>query len=183
MLSSYLKLGLPSSIFLSGFPTKILCAFLILPRVLHTRPSHPPTPDLTTLIIPGEAYKLWSSSLYSLLQPPSTSSSLGSNTPLSTLFSNTIHLRSSFPCDAQRPLQRGAKLSTDRNVNDFNPVSSPSNLRLNYAKHWHRKCQTQSAFHTLTLLYIMHIATWHVRNRRIKHSQHGKKYPFLIKSH
>jgi hypothetical protein len=48
--------------------------------------------DLITLIIFGEVYKLRSSSLLSLLPPPTTSSLLGWNNILSTLFSNTLNL-------------------------------------------------------------------------------------------
>jgi len=47
-------------------------------------------------LISGEAYKLLSSSLCSLLQPPTTSSLLGPNILLSTLFSYTINLCSSL---------------------------------------------------------------------------------------
>jgi hypothetical protein len=43
-----------------------------------------------TLIIFCEVYKLWSFSLYSLLQPPATSSLLGPNI-LITVFSNTLN--------------------------------------------------------------------------------------------
>jgi hypothetical protein len=39
ILSPNLRLGLPSSICPSGFPTKILYAFLIPPRVLHDPPN------------------------------------------------------------------------------------------------------------------------------------------------
>ena len=42
-----------------------------------------------------EEYRLWSSSLCSFLQSPVTSSRLDTNTLLSTLFSNTLSLRSS----------------------------------------------------------------------------------------
>jgi hypothetical protein len=47
---------------------------------------------LITLTIFDEAYKLWNSSLCNLLQPPVTSSLLGPNILLGTLFSNTITL-------------------------------------------------------------------------------------------
>jgi len=70
--------------------------------------SHPcyiPSPfnllDLITLIIFDEAYMLRSSSLCSLLQSPTTSSLLGPNILLSTLFSNTLILCSSFSVKEQ----------------------------------------------------------------------------------
>jgi hypothetical protein len=46
--------------------------------------------DLITLIIFDEAFMLSSFSLYSLLQPPDTSSFRGPNTTLSTLFTNMM---------------------------------------------------------------------------------------------
>jgi hypothetical protein len=49
-----------------------------------------------TLTILGEEYKPCSSSLHSFLQPPVTSSLFGPNILLSTLFSNTLNLRSSL---------------------------------------------------------------------------------------
>jgi hypothetical protein len=51
---------------------------------------------LIILIILGEKYKLWSSSLSSFLQPPVTSSLFGANVLLNTLFSNTLSLCSSL---------------------------------------------------------------------------------------
>jgi hypothetical protein len=60
---SHLYLGLPSGLSPSGFPIKILYAFLISP-MRSTWPVN--LLDLLTLIIFGEAYKLWSSSLCSL---------------------------------------------------------------------------------------------------------------------
>jgi hypothetical protein len=41
--------------------------------------------DLIILIVLDEAYKLWSSSLFSILQPPVTSSLLGPNILFSSL--------------------------------------------------------------------------------------------------
>jgi hypothetical protein len=51
---------------------------------------------LIILIILGEDYKLWSCSLCSFLQPPVTSSLIGRNILLNTLFSNTLSLCSSL---------------------------------------------------------------------------------------
>jgi hypothetical protein len=51
---------------------------------------------LICLIISGDVYKLWSSPLCNLLHSPVTSSLLGPNIPLSTLFSNTPSLCSSL---------------------------------------------------------------------------------------
>jgi hypothetical protein len=84
IFSFYLRLCLPGVPF-HCFLTKILYAFLISP-MRATWPAQP-TLDLITLIF-CEAYKLWSSSLCSLLQSPATSSLLGPYVPLSTLFSN-----------------------------------------------------------------------------------------------
>jgi len=56
ILFSHLRLGLPNSLFPSGFLTKILYAFQIYP-MRTVRPAHLILLDLITLIIFGEAYK------------------------------------------------------------------------------------------------------------------------------
>jgi hypothetical protein len=60
ILSSHLRLGLPSCLFASDFVTEILYEFLIA-TVRATRPTNLITLDLITLMIFGVAYKLWSS--------------------------------------------------------------------------------------------------------------------------
>jgi hypothetical protein len=82
----HLSLGLPSGHFPSGHPTRIFYVFLISP----TRDScltHSIIFHFITLIIFGEVYKCTSSSFCSFLYPPATSSPLGPNMLLSTLFS------------------------------------------------------------------------------------------------
>jgi len=95
ILHSYLCLGLPSGLFPSGFPAKILYAFFFY-VMRATCPTHVILLGWITPVIFRETYKLWSSSLFSLLKPPTTFSHLGLNSPLSTLFSSTLNLCSSL---------------------------------------------------------------------------------------
>jgi hypothetical protein len=78
ILSFHLHLGLPSGLFPSGYPTTILYTFLIS-FTRATWSARFIILDLITLITFGKAYKLWSSPLCSILQPPVTSSLLGPN--------------------------------------------------------------------------------------------------------
>jgi len=66
-----------------------------VPCVLHAPPISPPLTS-SPLIIFDVSYKLWSFSLRSLLQSPTTSSPLDQNFLPSTLFSNTPNVFSSL---------------------------------------------------------------------------------------
>ena len=90
ILSSHLRVGLPNGLFPSGFPTKSLCTPLLFP-ICSTCPTHLIL-DFITQTIFGEQYRSLSSSLCSSLHSTITSSLLGPNIPLNTLFSNTISL-------------------------------------------------------------------------------------------
>ena len=95
VISSHLRLGLPTSLLPSGLPTKILYAPLLSP-IRATRPFHLHFLDLITQIIFGERCRSWSSLLHSLLHFAVTSSLLGPNILLSTLFLNPLSLYSSL---------------------------------------------------------------------------------------
>ena len=85
MLSSHLSQSLPSGLLPTGLPTKSLYAFLYSP-ICITCPVDPSLPDLVTRITVGEKYGASSFSLCSLLHSRITSSPLGPNILLSTLF-------------------------------------------------------------------------------------------------
>jgi hypothetical protein len=92
----HLRPGLTSGLFPSGFPIKILYALLMR----ATYPTHRILLDLLTLIVFGEAWKLWSSSLCNILQLASTFYLSGPNILLS------------IPKD-QRSEQNGSKHSAN----------------------------------------------------------------------
>ena len=102
ILSSYLRLCLPCGLFPSGFPTKTLYTPLLSP-IHATWPAHLIHLDLITWIIFGEEYWSVSSSLCSFLHSPVTTSLLGPNILLSSLFSNTLSLCTSLIVSDQLP--------------------------------------------------------------------------------
>jgi hypothetical protein len=85
---------LPSGLLLSDFPTKTLYITLSSP-IRSTCPAYLILLDFITRTILGEEYKSFSSSLCSLLYSPVTSSLLGPNILLNTMFSNTLSFLSS----------------------------------------------------------------------------------------
>jgi len=94
ILSSHLRLGLPSGLFPSGFPIKTLCA----PPHSLIRPSCPAQLillDFITLKVVREVYRSLSSSLCSFLPLRCYLIPLRPNR-LNNLFSNTINPRSSL---------------------------------------------------------------------------------------
>ena len=111
LLFFHLSLGLQSGLFPSVLPTKTLYARLLSP-IRATCPTHLILLDLITRIIFGEQDRWWSSSVCSLLHFPVTSSPLGPNNLPSTLFSNTVSLRSSrnVTDQASHPTEQQAKL-------------------------------------------------------------------------
>ena len=78
ILSTHLRLGLPSGLFPSGFSSKTLYTPLFSP-IRTTCPAHLILLDFITRTILGEEYKSFSSSLCNILHSPVTSSLLGPN--------------------------------------------------------------------------------------------------------
>ena len=89
-----LRLGLPSRLLPFGFPTKTLYTPHSTP-IRATGPADLILLDFITRTILGEEYKLYSSTLCNLLHSPDTSSLLGPNILLNTMFSNIISFLSS----------------------------------------------------------------------------------------
>jgi hypothetical protein len=91
LLSTHLRLGLPSGLFPSGFPTNILCS---PPHSCYMPcPSHPPWLDNSNYT--WRRVQVMKLLIMQFSQPPVTSSLFGPNIVLNTLFSNTHSLCSS----------------------------------------------------------------------------------------
>jgi len=95
ILSSHQHLGLPSGLFPSGFLSKTLYTHLLSP-IRATCAAHLILLVLITRTTLAEEYRSLSSYLCSILHSLVTTSLLGSNIHLNTLFSNIFSLRSSL---------------------------------------------------------------------------------------
>ena len=89
ILSTHLCLVIPSVLLPSSFPIKTLYTPLSSPT-RATCPAHLILLDFMTRTILGEEYRSFGSSLCNLLHSPVTSSLLGPNILLNTMFSNTF---------------------------------------------------------------------------------------------
>ena len=107
ILSSHLCLGLPNSLFPSGFPTKTLYVTLLSP-IRATCVAHLILLYLITRMIFGEGYRLLSSSLCSLLHSPVIPTFLGPNILLNTLFSHTLKVSNQFSHPYETRLNYGS---------------------------------------------------------------------------
>ena len=107
ILSSHLCLGLRSRLLPSGFPTKSCICLSSPPHVLHALPIS------FFLILSPEQYwvrsTVHSAPHYVVSSTPVTSTLLGPNILISTLFSNTLSLRSSLNLNASNQVSHPHK--------------------------------------------------------------------------
>jgi len=111
LLFTHLRLGLPSGLFPSGFPTKALYNPISSP-ICATCPAYLILLNFITRTILGEEYKSFSSSLCNLFHSPVTSYLLGQNIFINTMFSDTLSFLSSRNVSDQvsHPYKTTAKL-------------------------------------------------------------------------
>ena len=153
ILSTHLRQGFPSGLFPSSFPIKTLYTPLSSP-IHATCPAYLILLDFITRTMLGEEYKSFSSSLCNLLHSPVTSSLLGPNILLNTMFSNTLSFLSS------------------RNVSD--QVSHPYKTTgkiivlfilifkfLDINKHYFSNLFWQRTLHVSDRLTVHHKETWY----------------------
>jgi len=95
ILCTHLRLGLPIGVFPSGYPTKTLYTPLSLP-IHATCPAYLILLDFINRTMLGKEYRSLSSLLCSLLHFHVTSSLLGPNILLNTIFSNILSFLSSL---------------------------------------------------------------------------------------
>ena len=95
ILSTHLRLGLPSGLFPSGFPTKTLYTPSPHPYAPHAKPFSFFSISSSAQYWVSSTNHLAPSSLCSLLHSTVTSSLLGPNILLNTMFSNTLSFLSS----------------------------------------------------------------------------------------
>ena len=91
ILSTHLRLGLPSGLFPPASPPRPYTPPLSSP-IHATCPAHLILLDFITRTILGEEYRSFIASLCNFLQSPVTSSLLGPNIFLNTMFSNNLSL-------------------------------------------------------------------------------------------
>jgi len=130
IVSSHLRLGLPSGLFPSDSPTKTLY-MPFLSTIRATCFAHLILLYFVTRTIFGKQYRLLSSSLCNFLHSPVTSSLLDPNTLLNALFSNTLSLRSSLNVSDQvsHPYRTTGKIKI-----------VGSNVRDNWSQRFQYKC-------------------------------------------